>query len=239
MRLELVDIWSLSDDSDTALAFPLVPAEVGAVEIDEAESAFPASPAVWLLAWSLRRQTWRELIAKGQLSVTFHHDAESGEGSATLRFMSYNGAGVTIEAPDFERSDAMHMEYSDEVGLFQWPEYRLVNVEYVENDDSDLYEHSFTSVDRVAVVSSEASISGLWASVPETIQVAAASALIADLSKQNQEYGEIVTDHLDVLLAIALHPGSSVAVVDEVGRLVPAVAEAMRELGSDPSERLG
>ena len=53
----------------------------------------------------------------------------------------------------------MHMEYSDDSGLFQWPEYRLVNVEYVDNDDSDLYEHSFASVNRVAVVSSEASIS--------------------------------------------------------------------------------
>jgi len=239
MRLELMDIWSLSDGSDTALAFPLVPAEVGAVEIDEAKSAFPASPEVWLLAWSLRRQTWRQLIAQEQLEVTFRHDAESGKGSATMRFMSDNGASVTMKAPDFLRSDAMHFDYFEENGLFHWPEYRLVNIEYLENDDSELDEYSFTSVDRVAVESHVPTFGDPWAGVPEDVQVAAASALIADLRKQNDEFHEIVTDHLDVLLAIALHPGSSAAVVDEVGGSVPAVAEAMRELGSIASGRLG
>ena len=239
MRLELVDIWSLSDGSDTALAFPLVPAEVGIVEIDEAKSDVPAGPDVWLLAWSLRRQTWRQLIVQGQLEVTFRHDSESGRGSATMRFMSDDGASVTMEAPGFGRSDAMHFDYFEENGLFHWPEYRLVNVEYLENDDAELYEYSFTSVDRVAVALSAVTFSDPWAGVPEDVQVAAASALIADLRRQNDEYDEILSDHLDVLLAVALHPGSSVTVVDEVGRLVPAVVEAMSELGSAASETLG
>jgi len=234
MHIELIDIWSLSDDSDTAGALPLVPAAATAAEIDEAKSAFPASPAVWFLAWSLRRQTWRDLIANGHLDVTFHHDAESGDGSATFRFTGQGVGSVTMEAPGFDRSDAMHMDYSDEVGLFGWQEYRVTNLDYEARYDSELFEHSFTSTDRVAVVSNSNAVGVPWADVPESVQVAAAVALIMDLHRQEAEYAEIVTDHLDVLLTIAIHPDSSSAVVEEVKLLVPTVAETMGELGRAP-----
>ena len=177
-----------------------------------------AGPEIWTMAWTLRRQLWRDLVSKGRLDVIFRHDNEAGYGSASIH-LPVSAGSVTFEATEFLRSDALYMNYDPGVGLFSlqtvdgpiggWREFLLSELEFDEFDDTDLYEFSFRSVDQLTLNPEIDSSSLSWSTVDETLQVEAITCLIKDQDEQLSLFGEIVLGHEDVLGAAAAHPESS------------------------------
>lgn len=189
----------------------------------------PAGDQAWRLLWTLRRQLWRDLIRQGLLEVEFTHDEESGEGvGPILRFTTQPGAkgGTTLASTDFIDSDTMHMRYGEPGdGVFGWEEYKLINLEW-QDFDSDLYEHSFRSRDRLAVIEDAVDDPG-WGGLSSSVQSRVLDAVLRLHEAQMEEYEELVLDTRDVLCAIAAHPDSQPEVVSRAQSADPMVRAAL------------
>ena len=189
----------------------------------------PAGDQAWRLLWTLRRQLWRDLIRQGLLEVEFTHDEESGEGvGPILRFAAQTGAksGTTLTSTDFIDSDTMHMRYGGlGGGVFGWEEYKLINLEW-QDFDSELYEHSFRSRDRLAVTEDSVDDPG-WGGLSSSAQSRVLDAVLRLHEAQMEEYEELVLDTRDVLCAIAVHPDSHPEVASRAKSADPMVRAAL------------
>ena len=226
MKCEVNGIWSWGDEDDACYVnLSHMPTGVGAGLVTASVGADCAGPQIWALSWALRRQLWRDLLGTGDVEVTIRHDNVDGCGAGSVRFTVDSSRDVTFNAPDFYKSDAFYMNFAPEVGIFSlltaqsrsgWSEFALENLMYEEFDDSDLYEYSFRSVDRLVVNTDIAASMESWSGVPEDLQVAAVAALLADRRAQMAEFEEIILGHEDVLAAVAAHPETSVLAWQEM-----------------------
>jgi len=255
MLCEVQGIWSWGDN-DCYESLSNIPAQIDAPLVAATESVECAGPEIWTLAWILRRQLWRDLIASGLLETVFFHDNEAGEGAASMRFPLASGNTVAFEAGGFLRSDGLHINNAPEAGLFSlysadgvvggWTELILSNLEYEDFDDSDLYEYSFRSVDLVTLNPKVDSLSASWPTVDDAVQVDAIAALLFDHEQQLAEYGEVVLGHEDVLAAAAAHPASAPEVwqliadrASESSRVILAANTAVPTEIQSRAQRLG
>lgn len=178
----------------------------------------PASDALCMYLWRLRRELWHELIGSGRLEVTFTHDGEAGSGTGpNLQFKHPDGTGRIIETPSFLESDLMYGDYGGTPAVFGWPEFVLENLTWEDlgdpDDDEALYEFTFSSEDRLAVVDGVKVSGQRWHELEDSEQAEIVRVLQREVERQLTDWDEVMLDAIDVFCAIAAHPGTDPAVV--------------------------
>lgn len=194
-------------------------------EVDRSDDADGLVDPLWRLLWSLRRVMWRDMIPEGRAGVRFVHRHEAGDGVGPITYIGLAGSLgaspsqwdndsslLVFSGSEFADSDTMHMEFASDPGLFGWLEFSQQYVSYADNNDSDLYEHSF---DAESVLAVDASLAPpVWSLMESSAQLRILSSIFQAHQREMDEFEELWVDGSDVLALIAAHPTTSTEVLE-------------------------
>ena len=176
--------------------------------------------------WALRRLFWLELIPTGRIRVRFTHVGERGEGvgpHTLFRSRSQSQLDTDLNSWPLEdsfvlrphwlnRSDQLYMECLGD-HLFNWTEVTARNL-HQEDLDSDLFEHSFNSVDVIEIA--EIDSRSEWKDLDLASQGHIVEQLAQIIFSQIELYEEVLVDPRDLLALVAAHPGTQLNLSDQV-----------------------
>jgi hypothetical protein len=177
----------------------------------------------FVYGWELRRLFWSELLPTGQVRVRFMHDGEKGQGRGPVTLIRAKSQSFVAGGPgEWPNSDSFVIastwnEFSDQLYMYciqannLFAPYFAVENLVIEELDSDLYEHSFSSVDEIRPGASRLDAS--WGSLEPSQQREILANLIALETMQPDAFSEVWLSCMDVVAMIVAHPETHADVV--------------------------